>query len=294
MQEGKGIGYVAAFAAIVLWSGNFVVARLLNEALSPLATSFWRWGIASAALLPLGWSAFRRDWPAIVAHKWYFLLTAFVGITIFNTMVYMAGRTSAAVNLSLIATSSPVFMFLFARIFLGEAISPRRVAGLVVALCGVLVLISRGHVQALLQLEFTQGDLWMLLAAVCFAVYSVLARQRPQGVSQSAFLVATFIPGLIMLTPAYVADAWAGPAVQFTPLVVGCLLYIGLGASLTAYFLWNKAVGILGSSLAGVLYYSIPVFAGLAAYLLLGEPVGFIHLASGLLVIGGILLATRG
>ncbi|MFV0421115.1 DMT family transporter [Oleidesulfovibrio sp.] len=293
MQDRKSIGYLAAFAAIILWSGNFIVARLLNEALSPVATSFWRWAIASIALLPLGLGAFRRDWPAIRQHKGYFLLTAFVGVTTFNTLLYQAGRTSEALNLSLIATSSPIFMFLFARIFLGEAISPRRVAGLVIALGGVLLLISRGNVQTLLQLQFTQGDLWMLAAAICFSGYSVLARQRPNGVSQMGFLMATFLPGVLMLTPVYVVDLILSAPPQVTPKVVGCLLYIGIGASLVAYFMWNKAVLALGSSMAGILYYSIPLFSGVSAFFLLGEPVSIVHLFSGLLVVGGILLATR-
>lgn len=293
MQESKSVGYLAAFAAIILWSGNFIVARLLSDALSPVATSFWRWAIASIALLPLGFRAFQHDWPVIRRHKCFFLLTAFVGVTTFNTLLYQAGRTSEALNLSLIATSSPIFMFLFARIFLGEAISPRRVAGLVIALCGVLLLISRGNFQSLLQLQFTQGDLWMLGAAICFSGYSVLARQRPEGVSQLGFLMATFLPGVLMLSPVYAVDLWLSASAQVTPQVVGCLLYIGIGASLVAYFMWNKAVLTLGSSMAGILYYSIPLFSGISAYFLLNEPVSVVHLFSGLLVVGGILLATR-
>ncbi|MDP3430459.1 MAG: DMT family transporter, partial [Desulfomicrobium sp.] len=84
----------------------------------------------------------------------------------------------------------------------------------------------------------------------------------------------------------------SGPP-EITPGAAGAILYVGLGASLASYAMWNSAVKSIGPSLAGLIYYSLPLFSGVAAFVLLDEPMGLIHLASAACILGGILLATR-
>ena len=69
---------------------------------------------------------------------------------------------------------------------------------------------------------------------------------------------------------------------------------MGLGASLASYAMWNMAVASIGPALAGLIYYSLPLFSGFTAYVFLGEPMGIIHLVSAGCILGGIMLATRG
>jgi drug/metabolite transporter (DMT)-like permease len=69
-------------------------------------------------------------------------------------------------------------------------------------------------------------------------------------------------------------------------------VYVGLGASVAAFFLWNIAVTAIGPTRAGFVYYTLPVLGAVEGSLLLGEPVGWTHLASGALILGGIVLAT--
>lgn len=145
----------------------------------------------------------------------------------------------------------------------------------------------------LLGLQFSVGDLWMLMAAMIFGAYTVLVRRKPEHLSQAAFLLATFSLGLVLLAPwtAWEAGHHGLPNLSFA--LLGSVLYIGLGASLASYFLWNKAIASIGPVRCGFIYYTLPIFSGMEAFLLLGEPVGWVHAVSSLLIFSGIMLATR-
>jgi drug/metabolite transporter (DMT)-like permease len=286
-------GALAALAATVIWSGNFIVARGVADAVPPATLAFCRWSVAFLALLPFAARSLRREMPALLAHKGYVAATALLGVTVFNTLIYVAGHTTEALNLSLISTFIPAFILLLARVFLGEALTPARLWGLLAAVCGVVLLITRGQPTLLLSIRPNPGDLWMLLAALLFAGYSILVRRKPRDIGPTALLGASFGLGLALLAPWTALELALGATAHFDLRIVGAILYIGLGASLAAYWLWSYALGSIGPSRAGIIYYSLPLFCGIEASLLLGEPVTWVHFASGGLIIGGIWTATR-
>ena len=287
-------GALFALGATVIWSGNFIVARLLNQSIEPATLSLLRWGVAFLGLLSFAcraaWAdraAVRRSLPAMIP-------MAILGVTAFNALLYTGARTTSALNLSLIATSTPVFIILLARVFLRETLTAKKILGLAAALGGVLLLITKGEPARLAGLQFSVGDLWMTLAAVLFAAYSILVRRFSGKLSPTVFLLTLIGTGLVFLLP------WAGwecaviGLPEITAGMVCAILYVGLGASLAAYAMWNSAVASIGPSLAGLIYYSLPLFSGVAAFLFLGEPMGLVHLASAGCILGGIVLATRG
>ena len=287
-------GALFALGATVIWSGNFIVARLLNQSIEPATLSLLRWGVAFLGLLPFAWRSAWADRVAIRRSLPTMIPMALLGVTVFNALLYTGARTTSALNLSLIATSTPVFIILLARVFLREKLSSKKILGLASALAGVLLLITGGEPARLLGLHFSAGDLWMTLAAVLFAAYSIMVRRFSGELSPAVFLLTLIGTGLVFLLP------WAGweYAVAGLPQLnagaVCAILYVGLGASLAAYAMWNSAVASIGPSLAGLIYYSLPLFSGVAAFLFLGEPMGLVHLASAGCILGGIVLATRG
>ena len=174
-------GYLFALLATVVWSGNFVVARGLAGALSPVELSFWRWSIAFLTILPFAGRSLLRSLPLVRGTWGKVILMALLGITCFNTFIYQAGHTTDATNMSLLATASPIVMAAIAHLFLRERLSRFQFFGLCGALCGVIILVSRGRLGTLLGLRFAQGDLWMLLSVFLFAVYSLMLRCRPKA-----------------------------------------------------------------------------------------------------------------
>lgn len=192
-------GYLFALLATVVWSGNFVVARGLAGALSPVELSFWRWSIAFLTILPFAGRSLLRSLPLVRGTWGKVILMALLGITCFNTFIYQAGHTTDATNMSLLATASPIVMAAIAHLFLRERLSRFQFFGLCGALCGVIILVSRGRLGTLLGLRFAQGDLWMLLSVFLFAVYSLMLRCRPKAFPQKAFLALLIGIGVLGL-----------------------------------------------------------------------------------------------
>jgi drug/metabolite transporter (DMT)-like permease len=285
-------GYIFAFLATIIWSGNFIVARGLADEFSPVLLAFFRWLTASVVLLPFGLPGLIREWKEVRANLGHLIPSAFLGVTIFNTLIYIAGKHTTAMNLSLIAVFSPVFIILLARIVLNDPITLRRLTGLTLAIIGVIVLTTKGNLSLLATLRLNIGDLWMLLATAIFAAYSILVRRKPRHISPTTYLTATFFFGLLMLIPWAAWDWAANPPVMPSGHVIGSILFIGIGPALICYLFWNKAIASIGPVKAGMVYYSLPLFSGLEAWLLLGEKITWIHALAGLLIIAGISVAT--
>jgi drug/metabolite transporter (DMT)-like permease len=285
-------GYCAALVATVIWAGNFVVARGIAHQIPPIQLNFWRWAVALACLLPLALPKLRADWPVMRKHWRYLTFMALVGVTALNTLIYKAGQTTESLNMALLVPTAPIMIILLSRMFYEEPITPRRLAGVSVVILGVLTLISRGDWRHLAAVKFAPGDLWALAGAASFAVYSLFIRKRPAGISLEGFNAAMFGLGLVLLLPGLAWEALAFPAPTWnTPVVVG-VLYAGIGCSFAAYLLWTKAIAAIGPVLAGIVYYSLPLFAAIESTLILGERIALYHVLGGGLIVSGIMVAT--
>lgn len=284
-------GYLFAIGATAIWSGNFIIARGLNDSIPPISLAFWRWVVAVVVFLPFAAKPLILEWDILKEHIPYLSMTSLLGITIFNTLIYFAGHTTTAINLSLISITFPVFIVILSRFLFRELITPNKWIGIILVAAGVILLITGGTLSKLLDISFAIGDVWMLAAAIVFAVYSILLKRRPEQLSIYAFQLSTFILGLVFLFPFFLWEYVTAPPVEFGPRTVGSILYVGVFASLSAFVLWNKAIEKVGPSKAGMIYYTLPLFSGISAYVFLNEDIGMLHFYSALLIVSGILTA---
>ncbi|MCP4722153.1 MAG: DMT family transporter, partial [Desulfobacteraceae bacterium] len=270
-------GYLFALGATAIWSGNFIVARGLSDNIPPVSLAFFRWMTAVLVFAPFAVRGLIREWPIIRQHLVYFGITSFIGITCFNTFIYVAGHTTTAMNLSLIAITFPVFIMLFSRILFKEYLTLKKGIGILLVFTGVVFLITKGALSTLLNISFAIGDLWMLAASILFAVYSLLLKRKPTGISVYTLQFTCFVLGLLFLSPFFVWEL-SQLAVQENLLnqtTIPAILYVGIFASLCAFVLWNQAIVTLGPSKAGMVYYTLPLFSGFLAYLFLNEAIGY-------------------
>ena len=291
-MPGTVSGYICALLAVVVWSGNFVAARALAPLIPPWQFNFWRWLVALFALLPFAASHLRRDWPALRRHWRYLLLMGILGVTLMNTLIYKAGQSTESLNMALLVPTAPVMILLLSHVLYGEPVTRRRLAGLGLTLAGMVILVSRGDWQRLSGLVFNSGDFWALGGAACFGLYSLFTRSRPPEISVLSYNAATFCLGLAVSLPFTAAEALLLPLPQMSPFLAGGILYVGLGCSLLAFQWWVAAVDKIGPVRAGIVYYSLPVFAAAESVLLLGERAVPAQIAGGFLIVGGILAAT--
>lgn len=286
-------GYLFALGATAIWSGNFIVARGLSDIVPPISLAFWRWVVAVIVFLPFALKPVLAEQQQLRQNIRYLSLTALLGVTVFNTLIYVAGHTTSALNLSLIAITFPIFIIVLSRLFYGEKVTASKTLGVILVTSGVVVLITKGELSVLNHISFAVGDLWMLAASVIFAVYSILVKQKPKDLSIWAFQLSTFSIGLFFLLPFFVWESITVAPVNYDVTTILSILYVGIFASLAAFILWNKAIITIGPSKSGMIYYTLPLFSGFLAYLFLNESIGMIHLLSALLIVAGILTANQ-
>ncbi len=287
------IGSLCALLATLIWSGNFIIARGLGDVVPPVTLAALRWSTATVAIMPFAAMVMWQQRHILKRHWKHLLISALLGVTTFNTLIYTAAHTTVALNLTLIATTTPVFIIILSRLFLGEPITRNRAIGLVLAVFGIVTLVTRGDFMMLRNMDFRVGDLWMLLAGFIWAVYSIIIKRKPTDVNQYAYLGTTFLIGVLPLIPAALIEQSITPQFNLTPTIMGSVLYIGIGASLISYILWTKAVTTVGPVVSSLIYYALPAFCGIEAYLFLNEPITLIHGAAFLLIVSGIVLATH-
>ena len=287
-----GIG-LAALAALI-WSGNFIIAKALSDKIPPFSLSFYRWLIASLIILPFAIKQFGSQWK-LVKQSWLYLFWAsLTGIVLFNSFVYIGAHYTSAINLALIGTtSSPIMAVVFARIFLKEKIGWMKLAGMILCSIGVLFLLLKGNFQNLLSLHFSTGDLWSLAAACSFAVYNTLVKKKPAGITPVNFLFVIFSLGTLILLPFFIWELNHYPTPAFSNDIIFSVLYIGIGASVICFLIWNMAIGKLGAGRTALFGNLIPVFSSIEAAVLLHENFTWVHITSMLIIFAGLLLANR-
>lgn len=286
------IGISLAVLATFIWSGNFIIARGVIKDIPPVTLSFYRWLTATIVILPFAWKYFFAERKVIKQRFLFFLLAAATGVSMFNTFVYIAGHYSTAINMAILGTcTSPIISVILARIFLKEKIPALRIIGMLVCICGILILLSNGNFQNLVSFKFTKGDWWILAAAFTFAIYNTSVRKKPAAMHPVNFLFVIFLLGTIILLPLYLFELKNEGGFAIDSFNLSAILYLGIGASVICFLIWNKAIVALGSGRTALFGNLIPVFSSIEAVFLLNEKITPIHIISFILVVAGLVIA---
>ena len=285
------IGISLAVLATLIWSGNFIIARGVIKDIPPVTLAFYRWLTATIIIAPFAWKYFLTEIKIIKERFWFFFLAAVTGVSMFNTFVYIAGHYSSAINMAILGTcSSPIMSVILARIFLKEKISTLRIVGMTVCILGVLLLLSKGDIHNLISFRFTKGDWWILAAALSFAIYNTMVKKKPKAMHPVNFLFTVFLLGTFILLPFYFSELNNKGGIAVNTSNILTILYLGLGTSVICFYIWNKAIAVLGTGRTALFGNLIPVFSSIEAVIILHEQFGWIHILSMILVFAGIII----
>ena len=284
--------YLLLSMTALFWAGNSIIGRAARELVPPAALSFWRWIIALGLLLPLAWPHLKRDWPILRANWTVMLLLGTLGIGAFNTMLYTGLQTTTALNSMMLQSAQPALILMVGALVMGDRTSVRQVAGVLISLAGVLVIISRGDIGALLGLELNAGDAIIGVAVVLWAIYSVFLRQRPQ-VHPLSFLAASVAVGVAVISPIYAVELWSGRMIVPVWESGLAIAYVSVFPSFLAYLFFNRGVELIGSAATGQYLNVMPLMGAGLAMLFLGERLHLFHVAGLALVVAGIVVAGR-
>ena len=281
----------------LLWAGNAVVGRLVNTLVPPITLNFLRWAVAFFILLPLAAWVLRRG-TGLWSHWRRFALLGLLGVGCYNALQYLALQTSTPLNVTLVAASGPFWTLAIGALFFGARVRRAQLLGAMLSIGGVLVVLSRGDWQQLLQVRLVIGDLYILIATACWSWYSWLLSQRdePEQIrgDWAAFLLGQVVFGLGWsglfsalewgLTDAHIHWGW--------PLIA-TLGFVAIGPAVLAYRCWGLGVQQAGPAIAGFFANLTPLFAAVLSAAFLGELPQAYHAVAFGLIVGGIWWSAR-
>jgi drug/metabolite transporter (DMT)-like permease len=286
------VSYALLCLPALFWAGNMVLGRAMRNEIPPVAMTFWRWSIAGALLTPF---VIRE----LIAHKgeilraWkLFFVLGLINVAVFNTLCYAGLRHTTATNAVLLNSTVPVFILLIGWLALREPLSLRQVAGVLLSMIGVIVIVAHGDLEMLFALRLNLGDVWLLIAMVIWAIYTVLLRWSPVRMSTGASLAAMILFGLPPLAVMYAVEVASGAGFTLSSASVATLAYYGVFPSVLAYLFYNRGVVEIGANRAGVFVHLVPVFGFMLSALFLSEPPGLYHVVGMICVFCGIWLCT--
>jgi drug/metabolite transporter (DMT)-like permease len=276
------IARLVSLAAI--WGASFLFNRITAPVLGPVLTAELRTLIAGVALAAwFALSGFDPQW-----RRWwgqYVVVGIFSSAVPFLLWAY-AALTQPAGLLSVLNATSPMWGALCSALILGERLSARRVAGLVLGVVGVAVVTQPAARQ---DFDFIAIGA-ALTAAFCYGLAAAYMKRWASNVPSRGMAVGTQLLAGVILIP--FIPLWP-PAAAPTPLVAGSMLALGLACGAVAYLLYFRLIADIGATGALTVTYLIPVFGVLWGALFLGEALSAAMLAGAALVVLGTVFVLR-
>ena len=286
------LGYLLLALASFLWATNWVVGRGMRDAIPPVAMGFWRWTIVLAILLPFALADLRGKWRVFLRHWPIFTVLGAVGTAGYNTLVYVGVAHTPATSAVLYVSMSPILIVLISWAALRERLSALQIGGIAISFAGIATISMRGQWNALGSVGPQFTDVWLMLAMLCWALYTVLLRWRPRELSAIGFLFGTTLFGVPILVPFYLWELAERGGFALNFATVSTLLYYAVFPSVIAYLFWNSGVARVGASRAGPFFHLLPAFGAVLAVVFLGERLEAYHFVGIALILVGVYVTT--
>jgi drug/metabolite transporter (DMT)-like permease len=286
--------YLMLILAPLLWGGNGVAAKLVIGEIDPFLLLATRCLGALLVILPFAWPHLRQDWPVVRRHWPLLMAYGAIGYALFNVFLYVGLKTTTVVNSSIEQAALP--MMILGANFIVFRVRARalQVAGVLIAIFGVILTATHGDPARLLTLDINIGDAFVITACLTYMIYTLALKYRPD-VHLMSFLGVAFagaaVMGLVTL------QLFGGGLGQFatlahaSPKVWGVIAYVMVFPSMFSQVFYARAVELLGANRAAPSHNLIPVFGTLLSVLIIGEHLELYHYLAAAIIIGGIVMA---
>jgi drug/metabolite transporter (DMT)-like permease len=273
-------GFLSGLTAAAIWGGMYVVSKVVMAVIPPFSLIVTRLalGILTLAIIVV----VRKGWKVSPRQFWQIFGVGLVGYGISLGFQFVGTNLSTAANGSLVTSTTPAFVLLFAALLLAERITLRRLLALLIATAGVVAVIDPRN--AALSPSFFWGNICLVAAALTWALYSVLIRKVTRDTDVLTTTLIAFIGGLPVCLPLSGWEALTGHFGTISLGVVGGVLFIGIISTALAMVLWNTAFAVLDAGAASLTFFAQPVVGTLLSVLFLNERI------TPLFVIGGVLI----
>jgi drug/metabolite transporter (DMT)-like permease len=288
-QKPSLVGLISGLSAAAIWGGMYVVSKVVMETIPPFTLITLRLLLGILVLLVIIF--WRGGFRISRSSFWQVFGVGIIGYGISLGFQFVGTKLSTAANGSLVTSATPAFVLLFAALILGERITLRRLLALVIASLGVLAVIDPRNAQ--LNPDLFWGNISLVMAALTWALYSVLIRKVTREVDVLQTSLIAFLGGLVIsipLTGLELARSSLGP---ITPGIIAGVLFLGIISTALAMYLWNNAFALLPAGLASLTFFAQPVVGTILGAIFLGDQITPLFIAGGVMIGLGILISAR-
>ncbi len=283
--------YALLLLTSVVWAGNFMAAKLALAVVGPITLTALR---ATLATVVLVW------YVRLTQHGWVvgggdlrpFVILAVTGLVSNTTLWYYGMARTLAVNAAIVGATGPIWVSILSALWLKERLSSANLAGMALSSLGVILTVTRGSLRAILDLDLYPGDFFIIAGQAIWAVYSVYARQVARQYTPTIVTTGSYIVSALLLIPlSLIERPWTAlPHVTLTTVLA--IAYAAFVVTLShIWFYWGMRV--VSAPVASLTVNLMPFEVIALSWLFLDEPVTWVHLAGALVVIAGVVLATR-
>lgn len=277
--------------ATIFWAGAFIAGKFSIQEFPVFSLTFFRFLFASAVIFPIlirkeeNWKLEKKDWSTFIA-------LGIIGMVGYHIFFFLCLRYTTAVNSSLIGATNPIITTILAVIFLKENIKMRNIASILVSFLGVILIITNGNLEILLNFKFNLGDLLMIIAVICWACYSILSKKASNEYSPLKITSYAFLVCIIVLIPFVLMEKPWEYIPQTTFKGWMSVIYMSLFASVAGYLIQQISIKKIGPSKTSLYINLVPVFSMILAFFILKESISIIKIIAGVLIATGVFLNT--
>ena len=290
----KYLAYILLVVASLCWSGNFIVGKFATLfEIPPLTLNTFRWISVWLILIPF---TYKEIYNNLAYIKKNFFVISFMGvitISTFNSVVYFALNYTQVINAVLVLAIIPAVTIVLSSLMKIEKTNVFQIFGLILSIIGVGSIISNGDIQRVMSLSFNNGDLWMLVCVLSWALYSTLLKKNKLKLSQFSLIQIMVSVGVLFLIPQYFYEQSIGLEVNLNKAFFLILFYVVVFPALAAYYCWQKGVEIIGPNRATMFIQLMPLFSAVMAIMIFNEKFELFHFAGAAFIVSGIYLSNK-
>ena len=272
---------------------NSIIAKGGVIHVPPISLAFYRWFFVFLILLPFVASSILENRNYLIKESKQLFFLGFMGCGICGAFPFLAGLTTTVTNIGIIYTSSPIFIILISSIFFREKIFRLQIVGLALCLLGVFLIIMKGKISLLLSLKFTTGDLWVLGAAIGWALYAIfLLRWKSRFSFFARFCLIAFM-GSISLLPFMIVENNFFRSTNFDKYFYFWTLFAAFSPGIIAYTIHQKVQKSLGASTTGFILYLFAIYGAFYGIIFFDEKLEVYHYVGAFFVFLGVFFAKK-
>ena len=285
-------GYALLALVVLIWAGNFPLAKAGLGELGPLTLTATRAALTAPVICGFVRLAHGR-WPRLRRRDYVtFAVLSLAGLVGNTTTWYWGLRYTTPANAGIVGAISPVLVALVAARWLGDPLSRINVLGIGLTAVAVVLTITRGSLEVLRTLAINPGDFIILFSQILWSTYTLYVRATTSTLPPVVVQAGAYAVSASVLVPLSLLERPWESLPRAGLLGWGAVLYAAaLG---TASHVWYyRCVRVVGAGRAAV-FTNLTPFAVIAlSWLTLGESIGWYHLAGATIVIAGVALTTR-